>query len=65
MKSADAVNLQGLLRVARGNIKGAREELKTVAWPKDMVGIGRSISRGLLALEQTINAVDRILEDLK
>lgn len=65
MKSSEARSLQSVIRVARGNASAAREELKNVAWPPDMVAIGRSISRAVLALEQTMNAVDAILEDLK
>jgi hypothetical protein len=65
MKANDAILLQGLLKVARSNIERGRTDLNTVAWPAEMVGISSSIRSVMLALDQTINALDRVLEDLK
>jgi hypothetical protein len=65
MKTNDAILLQGLLKVARSNIERGRSDLNTVAWPPETLGIASSIRSVMLALDQTMNALDKVLEDLK
>lgn len=65
MKDSEIHSLQSLLKIAEKNLRASDKHLDEVAWPPDMDGVARSISKANLALQQTINTVNAILEDLK
>ena len=64
MKNEDIRRHKHLLDIASKNLVLADQALDTVAWPQDMVGIGRSIGAVRLALQQTINVLVKVLDDL-
>lgn len=64
MSNDDIRSNRHLLGVASRNLKRAKDSLGTVAWPAELTGIGDAISAVSLALQQTINVVDNVLEDL-
>ncbi len=65
MKNSEIYSLQALLRTAGKNVDDASKHLSDVAWPHDTEGLPKSIRQTQLALQQTINTVNAILEDLK
>jgi hypothetical protein len=64
LRNEDIRSNKHLLDVASKNLNLADEHLATVAWPPEVVGVGHSIRAVRLALQQTINVVQKVLDDL-
>ena len=64
MNSSDQNSIKLTLRVAERNLVMSAAAMQEVAWPKDMVGISKSVALTRLALQQTINVLRVVIDDL-
>ena len=64
MSSGDISSLHQLLKTAEGNLQRAESEMRKDSISPDTLGLRSSVRMTMLAVQQTINAVHKVLDDL-
>ena len=64
MKHSEAVSLHQLLRVAEKNLVLAEKSMHEDVILKEVVGLRDAVRSVMLALQQTINALHKVVDDL-
>ncbi len=64
MNSSEQRESKHLLVVARRNLAASEQALRTVPWSKEVVAIAAALGLMRLAMNQTMNVLDNVIDDL-
>ena len=65
MKKEDVQSNQQLLAIAAQNLANASDSIRRTEWSRETQGFSKAANAMILAINQTINVLDKVLEDLK